>query len=175
MKAVHLRRGFTLTELLVVLAIIAVLTAIAVPVSLKIRGSAQRTACLSNLRQIGVAMESYLQDHGQTFPQWPAGRSSKNQPGPSMEADLAPYTGNPELFHCPADAHQFAHTGSSYIWNTTQNGRNRYSLAMFGNDGDAHRIPLISDKEGWHSGSPTVNFLYADMSASSKVQFGVNE
>jgi prepilin-type N-terminal cleavage/methylation domain-containing protein len=167
--------GFTLTELLVTLAIIIALAAIATPVGLSIRHNAQRAACLSNLRQIGVGLESYLQDHGDILPEWQPGRSSKLEPGPVLETDLLPYVGNPETFHCPADHKEFARSGSSYIWNTTQNGRRRTALAFFGTSGEAKKIPLITDKEGWHSGDPSVNFLYADLSASTKVQFGVNE
>lgn len=175
MRRRRLHPGFTLTELLVVLGIIAVLAGIATPVALRIRSKAQRAHCLSNLRQIGVAMESYLQDHGQIMPEWQAGRKTKDDPGPVLETALESYLENPEVFHCPADRDEFARSGSSYLWNTTQNGRHRSSLVFFGALGDPHRIPLITDKEGWHSGDPTVNFLYADLSASTKVQFGVNE
>lgn len=59
----HARHGFTLIELLVVIAIIAVLIGILLPALGKARGSARSLACLSNLRQIGIAGATYAGDY----------------------------------------------------------------------------------------------------------------
>ena len=67
-RAQALTSAFTLIELLVVIAIIAILAAILFPVFQKVRESARRAACQSNLRQIGVAMIQYQQDSDEILP-----------------------------------------------------------------------------------------------------------
>jgi prepilin-type N-terminal cleavage/methylation domain-containing protein len=62
------RLGFTLIELLVVIAIIAILAAILFPVFAKVREKARTIACLSNLKQIGLAVAQYQQDFDESMP-----------------------------------------------------------------------------------------------------------
>src|SRR5438034_10388441 len=62
------RSGFTLIELLVVIAIIAILAAILFPVFAQARESARQTRCLSNGKQIGLAMLMYSQDYDERLP-----------------------------------------------------------------------------------------------------------
>lgn len=61
-------QAFTLIELLVVIAIIAILAALLLPALSRAKRSAQRTSCLSNLKQQGVAWRLYLDDAGGRFP-----------------------------------------------------------------------------------------------------------
>lgn len=62
------RHGFTLVEILVVISIIAILLAISIPALLSARASARETVSLSNIRQSGLAIETYLNANSNTYP-----------------------------------------------------------------------------------------------------------
>ena len=62
------RNAFTLIELLVVIAIIAILAAILFPVFAQAREKARAISCLSNMNQLGLSMQMYVQDYDETFP-----------------------------------------------------------------------------------------------------------
>jgi prepilin-type N-terminal cleavage/methylation domain-containing protein/prepilin-type processing-associated H-X9-DG protein len=64
------RKGFTLIELLVVIAIIGILAAMVFPVFARARESARKAVCLSNVKNIALAMQMYLGDYDDTFPPW---------------------------------------------------------------------------------------------------------
>lgn len=68
-------KAFTLIELLVVIAIIAILAAILLPVLAHAKKSAQRIECINNLRQLGIAQITYLQDNNDHF----AGAGSRSE------------------------------------------------------------------------------------------------
>jgi len=164
-------RGFTLIELLIVVAIIATLLGIGFPMSRYLIDRSREARCMNNLRSLGVAFQSYLQDHGNMMPVLEAGRSSKTEDVPVLEVVLLPYLETQEAFHCPADSKEFKKSGSSYLWNSTQNGLPYSQLSFFGIKDRPDKVPLITDKEAWHPGG--TNFLYADMSSSNKPRFAV--
>lgn len=164
-------RGFTLIELLIVVAIIATLVGIGYPLSRSILEKSREANCLNNLRSVGVALQTYIQEHSDTLPTLAAGRPSKTDDVPVIDVVLLPYLNSPDAFHCPADTKQFVKSGSSYFWNSTQNGLHISQLSFFGIKDRPDKIPLITDKEAWHPHG--TNFLYADLSTSSQTRFAV--
>jgi prepilin-type N-terminal cleavage/methylation domain-containing protein/prepilin-type processing-associated H-X9-DG protein len=101
--------GFTLVELLVVIAIIGVLVALMLPAVQYARESARGTQCRSNLRQIGLALDQYIDRQGSRgkFPdaaRFPSVPPLVGPPLPPLYKVLARYTEeNQEMFHCPSD------------------------------------------------------------------------
>lgn len=163
------RHGFTLIEITIVLAIVATLAFISVPIVRSVLAKSREATCMTQLRSLGIALEGYLQDHNQVLPELAMGRSSRNEELPVLETVLLPYIESPEAFKCPQDEREFTKSGSSYFWNHLQSGLPITKLAFFGIDDRPDKIPLISDKESWHPGG--TNFLYADQTSSNKVRF----
>jgi prepilin-type N-terminal cleavage/methylation domain-containing protein/prepilin-type processing-associated H-X9-DG protein len=92
------RTAFTLIELLVVIAIIAVLVAILFPVFAAAREQARATSCLSNGRQIGLAVMAYVADRDETYP-----LVSFPDPDDSWTITLQPYIKSQAILRCPDD------------------------------------------------------------------------
>jgi prepilin-type N-terminal cleavage/methylation domain-containing protein len=102
------RRAFTLIELLVVIAIIAILAAILFPVFAQARDKAREATCLSNNKQIGVAVQMYMQDYDNTYPAqqkdgvFVFAAKNKDQ-GLNYYDELMPYIKNGQVWICPSD------------------------------------------------------------------------
>jgi prepilin-type N-terminal cleavage/methylation domain-containing protein/prepilin-type processing-associated H-X9-DG protein len=109
------RRGFTLIELLVVIAIIAILAAILFPVFAQAREQARKTACLSNVKQIALAINMYRSDWDS------AGPFAGWTPIPHFETEwqftIQPYLKNAGVLRCPSDSVSFDVRPVSYIYN----------------------------------------------------------
>jgi prepilin-type N-terminal cleavage/methylation domain-containing protein len=99
-------RGFTLIELLVVIAIIAILAAMLLPALSGAKARAKTICCVSNLRQIGMAMTIYLSDNEDNFPY--TGNDTRLMPLSDMWRLLDPIIGtNASFYVCPADTGPF--------------------------------------------------------------------
>lgn len=130
------KRGFTLIELLVVIAILGIVAAVAWPSISRTITSGQRAKCASNLRQVGVALQSYLGENNMIFPtSWVSlpcnpevNVSTDHRP---LSGRLAPYLRNESpsdkviylpALHCPAwpvkiEPHQLV--ASPPVWFST--------------------------------------------------------
>jgi prepilin-type N-terminal cleavage/methylation domain-containing protein/prepilin-type processing-associated H-X9-DG protein len=106
--------GFTLIELLVVIAIIAILAAILFPVFAQARESARKASCLSNNKQLGLAVMMYAQDYDEMYPcnSWdtpPIGTADNDTRDPNFLSAwqwmwrVLPYTKNRQILTCPSD------------------------------------------------------------------------
>lgn len=101
----HRQTGFTLVELLVVIAIIGVLVGLLLPAVQYVRNAARRTQCLSQLHNIGIAMESYMDRFGSRtrYPDC-AVLPSVTPNRPSLAKALADFIeDNSTVFTCPGD------------------------------------------------------------------------
>ena len=153
-------RGFTITELLVVIGLVAVLVGLLLPVLNKARSSSQSVTCLANLRHITLAFNLYAGANRQQFP-LPSDVSRQ-----SWESVLRTYLDAREVYHCPSDGGVFERYGSSYDWrdtgdpNTTAAGK---YLPELGRSNVVFTFDALPD---WHA-TGRVNAATLDGSATS--------
>ena len=112
-------RAFTLIELLVVIAIIAVLAALLLPVLGRVKESAYRTKCLSNLRQVGTSIISYANDNSYQYPSNAGGNWPWDVNKVFIDTLVSRYGATRDIFYCPSQPGQ----NSEKTWNFTTNYR----------------------------------------------------
>ncbi len=116
------RPGLTLVELLVVIAIIGMLIAILLPAVMHAREAARRTQCLSHLRQIGLALQNYVDVQGPrgVFP-YAAIMPTVTPDRPALYEVLSPFIESSEpVFVCPSDTKYFKDERTSYEYPATR-------------------------------------------------------
>jgi prepilin-type N-terminal cleavage/methylation domain-containing protein/prepilin-type processing-associated H-X9-DG protein len=131
MRKLSARRGFTLIELLVVIAIIAILAAILFPVFAKAREKARQTQCLSNQRQIVLALQMYAQDNSEMLPKAVGWTSELGMSG--------------NVLRCPDSKHN---SSADYLFlgGTTGTVDTLLSGQPLGNFSDPTTIPTFIDR-----------------------------
>jgi prepilin-type N-terminal cleavage/methylation domain-containing protein/prepilin-type processing-associated H-X9-DG protein len=145
------QRGFTLIELLVVIAIIAILAALLLPVLAKAKSRAQRLQCASQLRQLGLGINMFVNDHEDIYP--PAAYRTgdyqyqlswddyihRNIGGTDSDADLELGITDPnkvpKILKCPADKIETS------IWWGPFAARRSYSMNFAGFAGAGGSLP----------------------------------
>lgn len=161
------RAAFTLIELLAVMAVAGILAGLLAPAAGNARRRARSTACLGNLRQIGLLLQGHTDDSRGRLPAL-FNRADRGEPGPALDTLIVAGEGSAEIYRCPADTRRvFEVSGNSYTWNTLANNQRPGGIEILGQRLDPGRIPLVADKEGWHVDvEDRINILYADGHAS---------
>jgi len=145
------RKGLTLVELLIVVGIIAVLAGLLFSVFSSVRENARITYCINNLKQVGIALHMYAQDHDGFVPPYCNNLVSNedNDIFPSLddffpnfndpalfEAAFAPYTKNKQIWYCPLDPFAGMNTLSApmpgtwagFMWSNTNHKATSYQI-----------------------------------------------
>ena len=114
-RAARQARGFTLVELLIVIAITAMLAAIVLAVFPRARGMAQRGQCVAHLRQLTQAARMYAQDYDQRLVPARAGGAPAPSRGYTWCVLLQPHIRNREILVCPRDPEPRPTAGSTCL------------------------------------------------------------
>jgi prepilin-type N-terminal cleavage/methylation domain-containing protein/prepilin-type processing-associated H-X9-DG protein len=144
--SVNVRRGFTLIELLVVIGIIAILTALLLPALSSAKAHARSTVCKNHLRQMGLALNMYVDEHQGRYPYgvYPWDPSSEISNNNFWCAKLLPYypvQWTNTAYHCPGykgqiremvrSEHAILGPCGSYAYNHAGAGYNRTNSSIW--------------------------------------------
>jgi prepilin-type N-terminal cleavage/methylation domain-containing protein/prepilin-type processing-associated H-X9-DG protein len=162
--------AFTLIELLVVIGIIGVLASLLMPAFSRAKGKANDVKCISNLRQIGIALSIYADENQGRLP-----FAERRPTNPSNPTNVLPrivdvlsnqVAGTTAIFRCPRDRFGwFEKEGSSYEWNYQANGQPIVLPGTIaGVPRTAEKARLMYDYENFHPGrtNGTKNVLHGD-------------
>lgn len=160
--------GFSLIELLVTMSIIAILASLLVPAVIVGTRRAGTVKCMSNLRQLGIAVRLYSSEHQGRLPSARSFGTETNVQKVlgAIQNLLSPHVhGNAEIFRCPADKRSGpAERRMSYEWNVSLNGRILYRIDE--TDNGESKSFLLRDLEPWHEGRR--NAVFSDGHAAAE-------
>jgi prepilin-type processing-associated H-X9-DG protein/prepilin-type N-terminal cleavage/methylation domain-containing protein len=100
MKRYDKPNGFTLIEILIIVAIITLLAAILLPVFARARENARRASCMSNLKQIGLGVKMYVQDYDERYPYYL--RQDNITWQEAISSYTSHYSKSTQLYRCPS-------------------------------------------------------------------------
>lgn len=162
--------AFSLIELLVVIGIIGILASLLMPAFSRAKGKAYDVKCISNLRQIGIALSIYADENQGKLPY-----AEREPTKPIDPTHVLPrivdvlsnnVAGTKVIFQCPRDRFGwFQKEGSSYEWNYQANGQPIVLPGVIsGIQMTAVKARLMYDYENFHPGSTngTKNVLHGD-------------
>lgn len=159
-------KAFTLTELLVVLAIIVILIGVLLPVVARAQKQGRIIACKAQLQNIGAAMQMYLNQNHHRYPPaslFPSAATPlPGEPRPITEF-LSPHVGGTiRVFCCPADDKLFDEFKQSYSYNTELGVGRLVDTKLYKILGTTSLIPVLWDADNFHGGNLPFNWLFAD-------------
>ncbi|MDH7568917.1 MAG: type II secretion system protein [Armatimonadota bacterium] len=160
--------GFTLVELLTVIAIIAILSGVLLPVLARARAKSYQTQCTNNLRQLYVAYQLYEQEWNGWYPPWHNFRSSATMlryDAEALHSALNQYLKNRDVWYCKSDPY----AKQNVVWSGVDQ---RYTSYLIPYVRWRHRllgatnltpaeVPLAGDPPGarWDMDSPGLNYF----------------
>jgi prepilin-type N-terminal cleavage/methylation domain-containing protein/prepilin-type processing-associated H-X9-DG protein len=155
--------GFSLVELLVVLAIIGILIGLLMPSLVRARRESLKLKCKAHLQQVGVAVQMYLNDNNGWYPPAPYSPTFNPYKQPLFNDYLAPYVkGLKATWTCPADEVYSEKYRLSYSY-YQELGERRMPLTFFYKIlRSSARVPVLWDAENFHGGAVPFNWLFAD-------------
>ena len=170
--------GFTLIEMLVVFACLAALAALASPAINLVSRRALSVRCINNLRQIGTAVNLYVQDNEFRMPIL-VNVLAKDPAAKTLDTIIFPMpdpSDSHPVLRCPADhKHIFEKSGTSYFWNETLNDQPIGSAFSFMGGGNKGLVWLVADKEGFHEDQINkVNILFLNGRVGKELNFETN-